>query len=223
MLSNGTSVDASFVFLADLPVHKTEKPYEIWCESDPQFPKSNCVFEEHNHIRVDDMRQFDHGFGYENYGFRPVYWPSSANLKGNDCTSSDGSGKLMHYLQETASLVQNEFVAEKVICFDWRVRKPETRKPPSMTDTSISSTAKLMVRNIYMNMTTPRQTELMRLARRMWCTAVSDLAISSLSFEYLQRLSDDSADGGKVRLLRHLNDDERNTLESQSTRVRFIK
>jgi hypothetical protein len=126
MSSSETTVNAAFIFLATLPIHEKEKPYEIWCQSDPKFPKTNCTFEEHAKIKVEDMRRFDHGFGYDHYGFRPVHWPSSTGLKGSDCTSSAESDNLMRYLQETAAFVEKEFAAEKVICFDWRVWSPSS-------------------------------------------------------------------------------------------------
>src|SRR5215471_4974385 len=61
---------ASFYFLRDLSKYQTEKPYEIWRESDPSIPKSNCEFEEHRGIVVNDMRSSEFNFDYESTGFK---------------------------------------------------------------------------------------------------------------------------------------------------------
>jgi hypothetical protein len=118
-----TSLDATLIFLDELQIHEIEKPYEIWCQSDPEYPKSNCTFKEHDGIKIRDMRQSDQEFGYDTCGFRYAIWPSTVGLTGAHCTSTTDSQEILEYLEETVSFVKQEFRVQDVICFDWRVSR----------------------------------------------------------------------------------------------------
>lgn len=113
----------SFHFLRDLDIYHTEKPYEIWRESDPSIPKSNCKFEEHTGIAVHNMReQHPPGlFDYEGSGFRFLHAPPQHGITGEDCQAVDPSPRLQAYLEESIETVKEQLDASNVICFDWRV------------------------------------------------------------------------------------------------------
>lgn len=111
----------SMQFSKDSPLYHQEKPYEIWCETAPGIPKSNCIYEECRDFRLKNMRTSETHFDYDTSGFKYVYAPSKLRLKGCDCEEGESNSLVNAYLMETLGLVRKEFGSDQVILFDWRV------------------------------------------------------------------------------------------------------
>ena len=120
-----TAVDnqptVSFHFISDLPRYENEKLFEVWRETDPSVPKSNCEFQQLDGIKLHDMRTAAIKFDYDTTGFKFLTAPSTTGLRGIDCEESENSPRLNAYLEEAVTLAKSQFDADKVICFDWRV------------------------------------------------------------------------------------------------------
>ena len=129
----------SFHFIKDLPQYENEKPFEIWRETEPGVPKSNCEFHEVGGIELHNMRTAATRFGYETTGFKFLDSSFAADLRGTDCVENEDSPRLNAYLEDCIALAKSEFGSKEVICFDWRVslhdgatRIPETDRKHSI-------------------------------------------------------------------------------------------
>lgn len=111
----------SFHFISDLTRYEEEKLFEIWQETGPNVPKSNCEFEKLDGIKLESMRTADIRLDYDTTGFKYLHAPSMAALRGVDCVENEESPRLDQYLDEIISLIKVQFSTEQVICFDWRV------------------------------------------------------------------------------------------------------
>ena len=114
----------SFHFISDLPRYEEEKLFEIWQETEPNVPKSNCEFEKLDGIKLKNMRTADIRCDYDTTGFKYLHAPSMAALRGVDCVENEESLPLNAYLDEIISLIKAQFDTDQVICFDWRVSLP---------------------------------------------------------------------------------------------------
>jgi len=124
---------ASLSFLDDLPLYETEKPYELWLPKEQlpkEIPLTNCQYREHKNVEIHDIRSsdLDLGFKASDAGFNFLHDPLEFDFRGEHLLSSDGT-MLRKYLSRTVQKVQQEFSADKVLCFDWRYRK--AKQPPS--------------------------------------------------------------------------------------------
>lgn len=111
----------AFNFIADLERYKDEKLYEIWRETEPGVPKSNCEFKEYSGIRLHNMRAADVKFDFDTTGFKAINVPSKVGLKGKDCAQDEDGALLNAYLEECIQVVKEQFKSDEIICFDWRV------------------------------------------------------------------------------------------------------
>jgi hypothetical protein len=113
---------ATLSFISDLPIFQYEKPYELWLPLE-KIPDSlswtNTQFSEQPGIEIKDVRSNDTDFGYETTGFKYLFSPLNQLFKGPSWPYNDSM--VQEYLSETVVLVQEEFSAQKVLCFDWRV------------------------------------------------------------------------------------------------------
>src|SRR5258708_6430077 len=79
-------INASLSFISDLPVFQHEKPYELWLPSE-QIPDglswTNCQFQEHPDIEIEDVRSSKADFGYETTGFKYLNSPLSQVFMGD--------------------------------------------------------------------------------------------------------------------------------------------
>lgn len=115
----------SFHFISDLSLYENEKPFEIWRETEPNVPKSNCEFQQLDGIKLHNMRTTDLRFDYDTTGFKHLHAPSTASLRGIDCAENEDNPRLNAYLEETITLAKAQFSSDEVICFDWRVSWPK--------------------------------------------------------------------------------------------------
>lgn len=113
---------ASFHFLSESPLFGTEKPYEVFMRSIPDgLPKTNCEYTTHSGIRVRDAREEtqeitlgDHGFCF----LRADSFPAPTM----GCFENGEEHKVVEYLRNTVTFVHRHIKADKILCFDWRVR-----------------------------------------------------------------------------------------------------
>jgi hypothetical protein len=114
-------MEVTMSFLSELPIYKTEKPFDIYREVPAGVPTSNCEFEEHNNIKAQNAREVQSSLGLDITGFKLLKAPSKVDISSIDFQDR-ASSSIMEYLRETISLVKDELGADRVLCFDWRVR-----------------------------------------------------------------------------------------------------
>lgn len=115
-------MSASFTFLSDLPLYQTEKPYTVYGQAPPQLRPSNCEFTTVAGITVENIRGKEQEFSLSRDGFQYILAPSALSPEISDFLHQDAlSEKAKAYLTETTSIAKKFLIAEKAICFDWRV------------------------------------------------------------------------------------------------------
>lgn len=106
---------ASMNFIADLPLYKTEKPYNCQAKQLPGGEVSNLVFETRTGVPVQDVRGSEHDFTLQEHGF--TFIDHDSTVKGDV-----GSTEFLYaYLEETVDLIRNLYNTDKVTCYDLRV------------------------------------------------------------------------------------------------------
>ncbi|KAF4633454.1 hypothetical protein G7Y89_g4665 [Cudoniella acicularis] len=111
-------------FLEDLPLYDEEKPFRfVGFPNLPSEWQSNCTYVDKK-VVVSDARGREKEFVLDDYGFKFIKHKSSCDL---NMSEFDITGKneqnLAAYLEESLRLAQKELGVERVICFDWRIRK----------------------------------------------------------------------------------------------------
>ena len=113
---------ATLSYLVDLPTYEHEKPYELWLPPDSlpekDFPPTNCEFEEHPGIEILDIRTSKIACTFKTTGFKYLF--DRLGLEDPHVLVKKEDVR-RDYLEHTIDLIKQEFEAEKVICFDWRV------------------------------------------------------------------------------------------------------
>jgi hypothetical protein len=117
---------SSLSFLKNLPLYTVEKPYELWLPDGKDVPEglpsTNCEFIEHSNIEFIDVRSINHSLKLDTAGFKFIEDKNRVDLSAEHLLP-DQSPVLQQYFHDTIKLVKEETGAEKVICFDWRVRE----------------------------------------------------------------------------------------------------
>ncbi|KAF8852501.1 hypothetical protein BDZ45DRAFT_630231 [Acephala macrosclerotiorum] len=113
---------ASMAFLSRLPLYDDEKPFEVWMDTKPGIPRTNCHFEEHHNILIKDVRSQRDDFTLDSAGFEFVNHATKLAPSGKDLAAG-ATDRIVPFLVETVDLVQKHTSADKVFCFDWRYRK----------------------------------------------------------------------------------------------------
>lgn len=114
-MANGDRL-ASMNFIADIPLYHSEKPFNCQAKDLPGGEITNLVFETNSGIPVQDVRGRQNEFTLKEHGFMFVNHESQVK-------SEVGSMDFIHqYLEETIGLLKQQFQADKVICYDLRVR-----------------------------------------------------------------------------------------------------
>lgn len=111
------SIEGSFAYLKPLDRYQHEKPYFY---SGPLAPeeeaqRTNLAYDEHTMV-VKDIRGHEQELDVEKHGFAFVSHHSGIDLSSR---SEEGTHA---YINETCSLMQDILDAERVICYDFRVR-----------------------------------------------------------------------------------------------------
>lgn len=113
----------SLEFLSELPQFKMEKPYEIFMQQIPAgLPKTNCEYSKHSNIQIRDVRATGKTFTLDDFGF--TFLPATGHPAPTtkEFESEDSKDVVLHYLEETISFVARHVKADRILCFDWRVR-----------------------------------------------------------------------------------------------------
>lgn len=128
---------SSLSFLDNDPRYQHEKPYEIIAGMAPSGWKSNCKFTTVPGLLIRDCRNFRDQLTIDTCGFEYHDWDCTSNLQYDIFESADGgdlSTLIEPYLLETIARVRERFHAEKVVCFDWRVRLPPGYPPSHLME-----------------------------------------------------------------------------------------
>ena len=116
-------MEATLEFLADIPLWKEERPYQIFFKTDGAVSDSNCHFETHSGVHIEDVKALTWKPTLETDGFELVTTHYQKNLSiPNFEDPSKMQSVVIPYLQLTRSFLKSRLGAEDVICFDWRVR-----------------------------------------------------------------------------------------------------
>lgn len=108
-------VTATLKFIRDIPLYQTEKPYNLSSGTYNDGVITN-VDNESRQIDVHDVRSHSPAFSYDTNGFalRALsYLPAL-----------DGSrDRTIQYLESIRDFLISEFQADRVVCYDFRVRQ----------------------------------------------------------------------------------------------------
>lgn len=116
-------MEATLEFLADIPLWKEERPYQIFFKTDGAVSDSNCHFETHSGVHIEDVKALTWKPTLETDGFELVTTHYQKNLSiPNFEDPSKMQSVVIPYLQLTRSFLKSRLGAEDVICFDWRIR-----------------------------------------------------------------------------------------------------
>ncbi|KAF2181560.1 hypothetical protein K469DRAFT_692027 [Zopfia rhizophila CBS 207.26] len=109
-------------YLCDLPVYKSEQPYELYGFPEKQSTThTNCEFES-KPVSVTDVRNVSTAL--ETHGFMYLRHVSECELDAKHFETVGGDQSVVEsYLCETIELVRGVFEAVDVVCFDWRFRR----------------------------------------------------------------------------------------------------
>ncbi|KAI8632562.1 hypothetical protein F5Y19DRAFT_421704 [Xylariaceae sp. FL1651] len=114
---------ATLEFLADLPLYDSEKPFVLYGFPDHIQPKTNCQYEVHDKVTVQDARGHEQDYRLDECGFEFHRWPSACDLRAEIFESIKGKATIWSYLHETISIVERLAKPSEVFCFDWRLRR----------------------------------------------------------------------------------------------------
>lgn len=127
---------ASLSHLRDLPLYQDEIPYEIWADNFPaDQPRTNVQNEIVHGCALTDVRELNESRPHiEQHGFE---WISSPFPTHTGITSVDDIGfqtqaqqqALQEYLASISDLLRGRFGCQKVLCWDWRVRRSRSTVP----------------------------------------------------------------------------------------------
>ncbi|KUJ15022.1 uncharacterized protein LY89DRAFT_736082 [Mollisia scopiformis] len=109
---------ARLTHLADLGIYKHEKPYELWVNAEPEIPRTNCKFVDHD-VPIEDVRSNSTLSNIDKTGVKFLSHKSAYSFEEGRPHQDNMAG----YLAESTELLKAELGAEKVFIFDWRYRK----------------------------------------------------------------------------------------------------
>lgn len=110
MATSPSSVRASLQYIKDLDIYKHEKPYMIAdIEHIPKHQRSNIKLEKRQ-VSIEDIRGQEGKFTIERNSFEFV--------KHGHPVPYDDETSLESYVAATSALVQERFMADRVICYD---------------------------------------------------------------------------------------------------------
>ncbi|KAK4152909.1 hypothetical protein C8A00DRAFT_34364 [Chaetomidium leptoderma] len=115
-------MEVSLRFLADIPLWRDEKPYELFVsDAGTGMPKSNSQYSDHASIRMHDIRPVRHDFSIDRQGVEFAQHgftlqPSAADFEDPDKVPT----VVIPCFAETREFLQAHLGAEKAVCIDWR-------------------------------------------------------------------------------------------------------
>lgn len=125
------SITSPLNYLADIPLWKTEKPWEMWTETLPQglTDRTNVQFQAVEDVMIDDVRDLPHeswpkldreGFQYLSHDFPDIKLSSIEDIQDDQ----DKKIAMQQYISTMTALLRDRFQGSKAVCYDWRVRDP---------------------------------------------------------------------------------------------------
>jgi hypothetical protein len=111
-------MEISLAYLADLPLYKKQKLYELWRIEVPELSKTNCIYEDRK-VLVHDVRCCPSETGLGRTGFE--FLSHESNFSQLIKSEASSMSAVQRYLEETVALVKKQMGAEMVIVYDWRV------------------------------------------------------------------------------------------------------
>ncbi|KAK7422004.1 hypothetical protein QQZ08_009725 [Neonectria magnoliae] len=137
---------ASMNFIADLPLYHSEKPYNCQSKDLPGGEITNLIFETNSGIVVQDVRGRQNEFTLKEHGF--MFLDHESQVK-----AEVGSMDFIYqYLEETIALLKGQFQADKVICYDLRIRR-NVAKEEVTGDKNDRATAMFAVQDVHVDQT----------------------------------------------------------------------
>jgi len=120
---------ATLQFLTDIPLYQTEKPYKLLnFPSIPPELSTNCQYINRHGIRLNSVRGREDQFSVDQCGFQILkhrFRCTPTRSQFEDRLQRDHL--VQEYLSEVVYLVKKELCADRVFCFDWRVRRTFAR------------------------------------------------------------------------------------------------
>ncbi|KAK0726819.1 hypothetical protein B0T26DRAFT_764105 [Lasiosphaeria miniovina] len=114
---------AKLKFLADLPLYDEKKPSTLYGFPDHIQPISNCEYEVHDGLMIQDTRGHEQEYHLDEHGFEFHHWPSKCDLSAAVFESNGNREEVWRYLKETITLTELVLQAPKAMCFDWGLRR----------------------------------------------------------------------------------------------------
>ena len=122
-------IHASLNHLANIPLWKQEKPFELWTEAIPHGlnRRTNVQFESIGGVLIKDVRDLpEHakpkldreGFEYLHHPFPVLKLRDVENINEDE----NKRAAMTEYISAMATLLRDHFKGRKAICYDWRVR-----------------------------------------------------------------------------------------------------
>lgn len=211
----------SFEFIQDLPLYKTEQPYQVVGNLPPeQEPmRTNTKFKTHQ-VLIHDLRTQVDSFSFENSSFEVIRQPDFEHFN-----LEDGNG-LKAYLLKMAELLKAKFNADEVIIYNYNVFNPQFEsdvtkvKAMLIHHTVPNRWLAIPGRRNVRKSAEPRSTSDSVAHRQVFILTISTAA------RYKQILMRNSADstheGGFRRVRYHLQDDEASKYLDGSWRIRIV-
>jgi len=109
----------SLEYLIPLPLYEIQKPYQVYTHiaDVPESEKTNLAFEKHENVLINDVRGHEDDFSLEENGFEYVTAPCEADLTSQDPVQMEA------YLAETKAFLETKYEADRVFCYDFRIRR----------------------------------------------------------------------------------------------------
>lgn len=122
------TIAAPLNYLADLPLWKKEKPWEMWTEQLPRglTERTNVQFQAMDNVVIHDVRDLPEeawprldreGYQYLSHPFPNIKLPSIENIE-EDQEKKDA---MQQYVSIMTAFLRDRFHGTKAVCYDWRV------------------------------------------------------------------------------------------------------
>lgn len=109
--------EVHFQYLRDLDSYNHEKPYVLE-DSDNRITTN--VEKDHHPVHLTDIRGREAEFGYESHSFRFIKHATAIDFL--NANEQDSVG----YIEETMTILQQQFGSELNVCYDVRVSIPSS-------------------------------------------------------------------------------------------------
>lgn len=116
---------ATLSFIAESPIYRDVKPFEIIGLSKEEVPdeqKTNIVYETQSAVSVTDIRSIEESPALDSNGFTWIRHTSKHLADPKPFNSAnDDHGTVEAFLEETVAMMKETLRASSVYVYDWRV------------------------------------------------------------------------------------------------------